>query len=272
MRFIPQLADDPFTWEILGFREVSPIDSDPAELCLQTFCMSDDARPQRSRRRVKVISLSICAIKYVKPGSRWKNGKRLNHELGFIRSFHFESAKARLITCKKIYSTEEIVQKISNARYPHTAFTRYINHILHKRYGVTTRIPCSEIIRRYLFPTKRYGTSIISGNFDSVAAINNEAHSTRAASPPEKIATQYLKSSPEGLRAARHPFKTLQISHINNFAKREYRPLLLSATFPTEKIVTLKAAVYEGEFWDQIAVQLSWGPTSVQQELELILS
>ncbi|SBW83712.1 hypothetical protein PVE_R2G1015 [Pseudomonas veronii 1YdBTEX2] len=259
MHFIPQLADDTRIWEILGIRDVSFLDGDPSALSLQFFCFSDEDPPARSKRWVSVLNLPVTAIKHVKPGSRWKNGEQLKPVTKRYRQARpVDPSKAKLRVCKKYYSEQELIKKISNARDPHLAFIKQINHIFYRGPHYTVRIPCSELIRYFLFPTFRYGKSVLTGKFEDFVGINSAGSEIpqKRATEREVLTTNFLTSSGEGIRAARHPFKMLKISNINRETRREYSPISLSAIFPTANFSYIKMKVTAGTPKDTVAVQI----------------
>lgn len=98
----------------------------------------------------------------------------------------------------------------------------------------------------------------MNGKFDEYVGINKAEPNTsqRQATKKEKITTKYLSSSTEGIRAVRHPFKSLQMSYINRMATRNYFPVLLSAVLPTPRMITIRMAVIAGTTDDTVAVQL----------------
>ncbi len=258
MKFIHQLANDSRTWEILGIREISCIDEDPSALSLQFFCFCDEDPPPRTKRYVRVLNLPVSAIKHVKPGSRWKNGRQATGTIRWRQTRPIYPSQAKLVISRQAESTEDVVKIISRAKDPHLSFTKFINHIFCRGIHYTVRIPCSEIIRHFLFPTLRFGLSIMKGKFDEYVGINITEITTSLRSPTkrEKLTTKYLSSSPEGLRAARHPFKAIQMSYINRMATRKKLPILLSAVLPTPHRITVRMSVVGGNSEDTIAVQL----------------
>lgn len=259
MHFIAELADDSRIWEILGIRDVSFIDGDPSALSLQFFCFSDDDPPARSKRWISVLDLPVTAIGRVKPGSQWKNGEQLKRVTkGCRQSRLVDPSKAKFRTCKKHYTTQELIKKLSNARDPHLAFIKQINHLFYKGTHYTVRIPCSELIRYFLFPTLRYGKSILTGKFEDLFGINSSGEKIpqERATEREVTTTNFLISSDEGLRSARYPFKMLKISNINRVNRRECSPISLSAIFPTKNDTYVRMKVTAGTTEDTVAVQI----------------
>lgn len=98
----------------------------------------------------------------------------------------------------------------------------------------------------------------MKGQFDEYVGINKaEPNSAqRRVTKNEEITTRYLSSSTEGIRAARYPFKSLQMSYINRMATRNYFPVLLSAIFPTSHEINILITVIAGTTDDAVAVQL----------------
>lgn len=259
MHFIPQLPDDTRTWEILGIRDVRFIDGDPSALSLQFFCFSDEDPPAQTKRWVSVLYLPIKAIKHVKPGSRWKNGKQLKPiTFSYFQARPVDPVKAKLRTCQKNYTEKELVKKLSTARDPHLAFVKQITHIFYRGTHFTVRIPCSELIRYFLFPTLRYGKSIVTGNFEDFLSFNSPNKPTlkKRATQSEILTTEFLLSSSEGIRAARHPFKMLKILNINRMTRRGHSPICLAAMFPTANCSYLKMKVTAGTSENTVAVQI----------------
>jgi hypothetical protein len=259
VHFIPQLSGDTRTWEILGIRDVRFIDGDPSALSLQFFCFSDEDPPARSKRWVSVLYLPIKAIKHVKPGSRWKNGKQLKPMINtYLQARPVDPVKAKLRTCKKHYTEKELVRKLSSARDPHLAFVKQITHIFYRGTHFTVRIPCSELIRYFLFPTLRYGKSIVTGSFEDFLSFNSSNRITlkKRATRSELSTTEFLLSSAEGIRAARHPFKMLKILNINRMTRRGHSPICLAAMFPTANCSYIKMKVTAGTSEDTVAVQI----------------
>jgi hypothetical protein len=257
--FIPQLSDDTRTWEILGIRDVSFNDGDPSALSLQFFCFSDEDPPVRSKRCVSVLNLPLVAIKHVKPGSRWKNGEQLKPTTKrYLQARPVDPVKSKLRTCKKHYTEKELVRKLSNARDPHLAFIKQITHMFYRGPHFTVRIPCSELIRYFLFPTLRYGKSIMTGKFEEFLSFSGASRTTpkNRATKSEISTTDFLLSSAEGIRAARHPFKMLKILNINRMMRRGHSPICLAAIFPTANYSYLKMKVTAGTSQDTVAVQI----------------
>jgi hypothetical protein len=125
VKFIPQLADDPRIWEILGIREVSFIDGDPSALSLQFFCFCDEDPPARSKRRVGALNLPVAAIKHVKPGSRWRNGKRATGELRLRKTRPINPSQAELVLCNRLHSKEDVIKNYPSKRSSSRAYKTY---------------------------------------------------------------------------------------------------------------------------------------------------
>lgn len=237
---------------------MSFIDDDPSSLSLQYFCISYEDPPASSRQRVKVFSLPLSALRYVKPGSIWRNGTRSSANVRVGQTRYIRPTKARLIICRKSYSTEEVIKKIARAKDPHLSFVKLTNHLFYRGSNFTVRIPCSEVIRHYLCPTKRYALAIMTGNFDNYTRPEKNAQDgfKGGMHPSEAQTTEFLRSTPQGLRAARYPYKMLKISYIKRISARTNAALLLSSIFPTPLEVVIKMSARAGSSTDTVAVQL----------------
>jgi hypothetical protein len=107
----------------------------------------------------------------------------------------------------------------------------------------------------------------MTGKFDNYTNTEkNERESFGGGMSASEIkTTEFLRSTPEGLRAARHPFKMLKISYIDRMATRTNFALLLSSVFPTPFPVALKMSATGGSPVDTVAVQLHWSTGSPVQ-------
>lgn len=199
------------------------------------------------------------AIKHVKPGSRWKNGEQLKPITSrYLQARPVDPAKAKLRTCKKPLTEKELIRKLTSAIDPHLAFIKQVTHIFYRGPHFTVRIHCSELIRYFLFPTLRYGKSLLTGRFEEFLSFNSPNRTTpkKRATQSEISTTELLLSSAEGIRAARHPFKMLKILNINRMIRRGHSPVCLAAIFPTKNYSYLKMKLTAGTAEDTVAVQI----------------
>nr|WP_314876935.1 hypothetical protein [uncultured Pseudomonas sp.] len=117
-------------------------------------------------------------------------------------------------------------------------------------------IPCSEVLRHFLCPTRRFAQAIINGKFDIFTNSKEPAHSAKKLTAGEVDVTNFLRASPEGVRAARYPYKMLKIIRITNSINRQQSPLPLCALLPTMKEIRLRMSVYCTDNDDTIVVQI----------------
>lgn len=254
--FVQALAEDSAVWEILGVREVSFIDNDPESLNLEFFCFSQDSMLGPSKRLVRSFHLPFTALVHVLPGSLWQNGRQISKNLRWRKMRIIDPRRSQIIKCRKTYATEEIKSKISSASNPHRSFMALTNYVLCKGAFFKVRIPCAELIRHFMCPTKRYAKTIIRGEFDIYANSNHPRHPAAGLTSRESKTTEFLLSSRRGIRAARYPYKMLKIGGILAAMSRQDFPLLLSALLPTENEILIRMAATCDDNSDTLAVQL----------------
>lgn len=256
MDFVQALAEDSAVWEILGVREVSFLSNDPASITLEFFCFSQDPIFGLSKRLVRSFHLPFTALVQILPGSSWQHGRQINKNLRWRKMRVIDSRRSKIIKCRKSYTSEEIITKISRATNPHRSFMAMTNYILCKGSFFKVRIPCAELIRHFMCPTKRYAKAIIKGEFDIYANSNHPCHPAAGLTHRESETTEFLLSSRRGIRAARHPYKMLKIGRILSAISRQHSSLLLSALLPTENEILIRMAATCDDNNDTLAIQL----------------
>lgn len=256
VNFVQALAEDSAVWEILGVREVSFIDNDPASITLEFFCFSKDPILGSSKRLVRSFHLPFTALVHVLPGSSWQHGRQISKNLQWKKMRIIDPLRSQIIKCRKTYTTEDIKSKISSANNPYRSFMALTNYVLCNGSFFKIRIPCAELIRHFMCPTKRYAKTIIKGEFDIYANSNHPLHPAAGLTPRESETTEFLLSSRRGIRAARYPYKMLKLGRILTAMSRQHSPLLLSALLPTENEILIRMAATCDDESDTLAVQL----------------
>lgn len=256
MDFIQALAEDSAVWEILGVREVRFLDNNPSSIALEFFCFSRDPILGPCKCLVRSFYLPFTALVQVLPGSSWQHGRQITKSLRWKKMRVIDPRRSQIIKCRKSYTSEEIKTKISRADNPHRAFMGMTNYVLCRGSFFKVRIPCAELIRHFLCPTKRYAKAIITGEFDIYANSNHPYHPTAGLTLRESETTELLLSSRRGIRAARYPYKMLKIGRIINATNHQHSPLLLSALLPTENEIFIRMAAICDDKSDTLAIQL----------------
>lgn len=256
MDFVQALAEDSAVWEILGVREVRFIDNDPASITLEFFCFSQDSIFGQTKRLVRSFHLPFTALIHVLPGSSWQHGRQISKNLRWSKMRVIDPRRSQIIKCRKNYTTEDIKSKISRASNPHKSFMTLTNYVLCKGSFFKVRIPCAELFRHFMCPTKRYAKAIITGEFDIYANSNHPCHPVAGLTPRESETTEFLLSSRRGIRAARYPYKMLKLGKILTAMTHQQSSLILSALLPTESEILIRmAATCDGKS-DTLAIQL----------------
>jgi len=254
--FVQALAEDSAVWEILGVREVSFFDNGPESIALEFFCFSQDPINGLTERLVKSFHLPFTALIHILPGSSWQHGRQISKNLRWRKMRIIDPRRSQIIKCRKHYTTEDIKAKISLASNPHRSFMALTNYVLCRGPFFKVRIPCAELIRHFMCPTKRYAKMIIKGEFGIYANSNHPYHPPAGLTHRESETTEFLLSSRRGLRAARYPYKMLKISRILTTTSRQHIPLLLSALLPTENEILIRMAAICDNNSDTLAIQL----------------
>ena len=235
---------------------MSFLDNDPASITLEFFCFSEDPILDSHKRLVKSFHLPFTALVHVLPGSAWQQGRQISKNLRWKQMRVIDPRRSKVIKCRKSYTSEDIKAKISRATNPHRSFMAMTNYLLCKGPFFKVRIPCTELIRHFLCPTKRYAKTIIKGEFDIYADSSHPCHPAAGLTFSESETTKFLLSSRRGIRAARHPYKMLKIDSILAAISRQRSPLLLSALLPTENEILIRMAVTCDDKIDTFAIQL----------------
>ena len=254
--FVEALAEDSAVWEILGVREVSFIDNDPASIRLEFFCFSGNNSGGSAKRMVKSFSLPFIALMKVRPGSLWQNGQKISINPRLRQTRYIFPKKSKLVICRKHLTTEQIKAKVSRSKNPHRSFMAFTNYVLCRGSHFTVRIPCAELIRHFLCPTQGFAKKMISGQFDTYT---DPAHPTLPVvglTSRVSEAVARLLSTHEGRRAARFPHKMLKLCRIAAAMNRDHSPLLLHALFPTTNKVRIDMALTCGDIINTLAIQL----------------
>lgn len=254
--FLEALAEDSVVWEILGVREVSFIDNDPASVKLEFFCFSQAKINGSAKRMVKSFCLPFIALMKVRPGSLWQNGKEISKNFRSIKTRYIYPKKSKLVICRKHLTPEKIKARIARSKNPHRSFMRLTNYLLCTGSHFKVRIPCTEIIRHFLCPTQRFAIKIIKGEFDIYTDRAHPNHPSAVFTSRETKTTKLLLSTHEGRRAARYPYKMLKVCRIAAAMNRVNSPLILYALLPTVKEVKINMAVTCKGYKDTLAVQL----------------
>lgn len=256
MEFVQALAEDSEVWEILGVREVGFIGNDPKSVTLEFFCFTQKSK-HSYKRKVKNFHLPFIALIHIHPGSLWQHGRQISKNLRYKKSGTIYPCHSQLITCQDQLTTENVKDIITRSKFPYRSFINLSSYLLCKDpHDNILRIPCAEIIRHFLCPTLRFAKAIIHGEFDIFTNSNHSSYSGKALTSRENEVTNFLQATPEGLRAARYPYKMLKTTRICNSINRQNSPLLLCALLPTWKEIMIKMSVYCGDNCDTYVVQL----------------
>lgn len=244
MEFVEALAEDSDVWEILGIREVSFRGDDPKSVTLEFFCFSQKSK-HSYKRKVKNFHLPFIALMHIHPGSLWQHGRQISKNIRYKKSATIYPCHSQLVVCRDPLTTEDINALVSRSKYPHSTFISVTSHLQCKDpHDRTVRISCAEIIRHFLCPTRRFAKAIINGEFDIFTNPDHPDRSAASLKSNEIKVTKFLQSTPEGLRAARYPYKMLKITRIYNTINRQHSPVLLCALLPTWKEINIRMSVY----------------------------
>lgn len=256
MEFVEALAEDADVWEILGVREVSFRGNDPKSVTLEFFCFSQKSK-RSYKRKVKNFHLPFFALMHIFPGSLWQHGRQISKNIRYKKMATIYPCHSQEIVCHDLLTTEDIKSLISRSKSPHSSFIRLNSHLLCKDpHDRTVRLPCAEIIRHFLCPTRRFAKAIINGEFDIFTTPDHADRSAASLMTNEIKVTKFLQSTPEGLRAARYPYKMLKTTRICNAINRQNSPVLLRALLPTWKEIRLRISIYCDDGGDTNVVQL----------------
>lgn len=264
MIFIDELATDPYTWEILGTREVT-FRQDPTDLWVEFFCICHQNYAS-SNNRVKAFKLPISYLRLIKPGSLWCDGYETSPKsrVKMTRSLNGETAK--LVVSRTKLSTEKIIKSLARSNNPHFSFLKHTNYLIFKNPGQLLYVHCSEIIRHFMTPSPRFFNLVMSGKIATHLSkyqsegIHCIGHGIMRKN--ELMATQALANSPHGRRAALLPYKSIKLTHIKNNIYRTNHPALLTTTYPSTEKHTAFIAIFimpdylKGTTSRTIAVQL----------------
>lgn len=238
--FIEPLAKDSRIWEIIGTRNLI-FDESLSNLVAEIYCCSPPTYfQQRKKRKFKNFYAPVGSLKYLTAGSIWSRGFRL--DLG-ISAYHVGDILAqhcKLILSKHTMSPEKLLKYLSKSENPHLTFLDSINYLQYKHSQRTLYIPCSEVIRHYFSPSQRFLTRLLTGKFNQITSLCTLNSMGLKPSPSEKRAFDLILTCNTGLAAAaRHPYKSIKLTHIRNIQKRENHPFLLSARLPFPSAVAI---------------------------------
>ncbi len=237
--FIEPLAQDSRSWEIIGIRNLI-FDDNLSTLQAEVYCYSKRRDCSgRLRRKFKSFHTPIGHLKYLTAGSIWRCGVEIRLS---CRAYHMGDIlthKCELITSKETLTNEQLLNKLRTSKNFHRTFLDSINYLKYKHNQRDLYIPCSEIIRHFFAPTQRFLKYLLTGEINRI--INPYERTALAFRPSatEMQAIKFLTACETGLAAARHPYKSIKLTHINNIRKRESQPFLLSAMLPISGIFAI---------------------------------
>jgi len=239
MRFFEELSGDSHQWEILGVRKVS-VSKHPEELLGEFFCISDKDPMTGRAHRVKSFTSPIDNIRHFKAGSLWKDGKNISPpDLSRNNSF-YQIYDTELVLAQEPHaSTQEVIKRILDSNTPHRTFMSFTNHVKFSRRTSTGYIQCSEIVRHFMAPSKRFLRAVLNGTIDEhfrSAKENKPSIIMPNMTSKELLATESLSYNHEGLRSVRSPYKNLKLTTISNSMDNQASPLLLTSLFPNNSI------------------------------------
>lgn len=265
MIFFKELADDHFSWEILGTRAVTA-KGNTLDLSIEYFCICYGPFPT-TKKRVKSFSLPIDSLRYLRVGSLWKNGAQVSQGRRVSLQVYAETGNISLVLCSKQYSAKEIAERIINSENPHFSFLEHTNYLIVRTSCQVVYIHCTEVIRFFMAPSKRFLKLVMSGGIAEYLS----RHRSEVSTPfkPGKISVaeanclEGLNFSAQARDAARLPYKIMQLSHLSNEQKRSHAPKLLAATIPHDGEVVFYSSITVGKSTidsasnSRIALQLS---------------
>lgn len=239
MRFFQELSDDSHEWEILGVRKIFAL-KDPEDLSGEFFCISDQDPITGKARLIKSFTSPIDNIRHFKAGSIWKDGKNITPpNLSYNRSVYKIFQPELILAQEPGASAHEIIERLLDSSTPHRTFTLFTNHLKFSSRSASAYIQCSEIIRHFMSPSKRFLRAVLNGTIDThfrSVQKNEPSALMPKMNSKELLTTRALSYNSDGLRSVRLPYKSFKLTTLNNKAKNQSLPLLLTSLFPKNSI------------------------------------
>lgn len=239
MRFFEELSGDSHQWEILGVRKVS-VSQHPEDLLGEFFCISGRDPMTGKAHRIKSFISPIDNIRHFKAGSLWKDGKNISPpDLSRNKSF-YQIYDTELVLAQEPHaSTQEVIERILDSNTPHRTFTSFTNHVKFSWRTSTGCIQCSEIVRHFMAPSRRFLRAVLNGTIDEhfrSVKENKPSVIMPKMTTKELLATESLSYNHEGLRSVRSPYKNLKLTTISSSMGNQSQPLFLTSIFPNNSI------------------------------------
>ncbi|UVL56240.1 hypothetical protein [Pseudomonas sp. B21-035] len=230
--FFEELSEGARPWQILGARNLL-IDHDQGRIQVEIFCFSPpvDHISPKYRRKIKAFKAPLSALRHLAAGSVWREGVRVRNQFWIHHVADIIVRKCELISSDSCESTEELLAKLRKSKNPHATFLKSINYLRYEHRRNYIYIPCSEVLRNFLAPTSRVLKMIVTGNVENLLNPNKCAKLAPLLDV-ERRAIELYRSSEAGLSAARHPYKSIKLTHLANVRLKRHAPFLLSAKLP----------------------------------------
>lgn len=192
------------------------------------------------------VTLPVYAIRVLTPGSLWQYGRKIS---GNTYSGHWVNLSSYVVTyvdASLHLRPEEVRQRLQRAKCPKSEFLLHVNHIVFESLHARIVIPSAELFRHYLCPTKAYAIYALTYEFSPwLCRIMNRNNLSMPIgrskfSEKEIFSTSFFSSSIEAVDSAALPYKTLQITNLNNTLMIFRKNMLLKFMMPFGNNVKLR--------------------------------
>ncbi|WP_325949497.1 hypothetical protein [Pseudomonas putida] len=245
MKYISQLDRGPMILEVVGVGQlVSSRSNDRFEAVF--YCRSVRSLKEKVWSGSSIyVTLPMDAIRALIPGSLWQYGRRISaHTFGghWIDLSNYEVAYVDAVHHLR---PEEVRQRLLHAKCPRTEFLSHINYVQFEGPHAKVIIPCAELFRHYLCPSKPYANFVLTSEFQSwlprmLSSSSSSSSSSSFLMPAgrskfsekEISATALLSLSVSSVVSGVLPFKNLQVTSLNNSLITSRKNMLLKFMMP----------------------------------------
>ena len=238
MRYFPQLDRGSTIFEVLGVGQLFfSRDKERFEAVFYFRSVKDLKERTWSGFSIHVL-LPIDAIRVLIPGSLWQNGIRISAHTYGGHWVDLSSYKITYVDAAHHLPPEEMHKRLLRAKCSRAEFLSHVNYVQFESEFVRTLIPCAELFRHYLCPSRAYANFVLSSEFQSWLPCILKGNGLFMPNGRSKFneneiyATQLFSLSVDSVVSGVLPYKNLQVTSVSNSLMPFKRNMLLKFNMP----------------------------------------
>lgn len=239
MKYVPQLDRGSTILEVMGVGQLV-LSRNKEGFEAVFYCRSvKDLKEKVWSGSSIYVTLPIDAIRVLIPGSLWQNGRRISAHTYGGHWVDLSSYDVTYVDAAHHLPPEEMNQRLLRAKCSRAEFLSHINYVRFESYFARILIPCAELFRHYLCPSKTYANFVLTSEFQSWLPRMHRGgggllmpSGRNKFSKNEISATQLLSLSVRSVASGVLPYKNLQVTSLNNSLMLSRKNMLLKFKMP----------------------------------------